>query len=309
MRIILLILIFLSIFFFLLGLYYLMISRKERQKLADRLKGEEGTVKSNGEKGFSFSKLILNIFEYLGNRFQYKKEGNLSLIRHKFILAGLSRESTPILFSGAKVFFAILFLFLFVLINSYFLGVIPTGQVVLFSIASALLGFYLPNFWLNIKIKNRTETIFRAFPDALDMMVVCVEAGMGLDSAISRVGEELKLSQPELADELKQMTLELMAGKSRHEALRNLGLRINLEEIRGLVSLLVQTDKFGTSMAQSLRVYSESMRTKRFQKAEEIAAKIGTKLIFPLVLFIFPAIIIVAAGPALIMLFKALASN
>ena len=138
----------------------------------------------------------------------------------------------------------------------------------------------------------------------MDLLVICVEAGMGLDSAINRVAQETKFSSPALSDELHFMNLELRAGKSRQDALRNLSLRTNLEEITSLTTLLVQTDRFGTSMADALRVYSESFRTQRYQKAEEAAAKLPVKLVFPLVLFIFPALMVVILGPAAITIYK-----
>ena len=150
------------------------------------------------------------------------------------------------------------------------------------------------------------KRLAKGFPDALDLMVVCVEAGMGLDAAINRVGEELGLSHPELSRELNHLNLELRAGKSRQTALRNLANRVDMEDVNSLVTLLIQTDRFGTSVAQALRVFSDSFRTARYQRAEEIAAKIGTKLIFPLVLFIFPSLFVVTLGPALIMAYRTL---
>ncbi|NIM99593.1 MAG: type II secretion system F family protein, partial [candidate division Zixibacteria bacterium] len=152
----------------------------------------------------------------------------------------------------------------------------------------AIAGFYVPDLWLRIKIARRRGKIAKGLPDALDLLVVCVEAGLGLDTAINRVAEEIKLGHKVLSDELKLLTLELRAGKSRRDALKNLALRIDWEDIKSLVTLLIQTDKFGTSVAQALRVYSDALRTKRYQRAEEIAAKIPVKLVFPLVFFIFP---------------------
>jgi tight adherence protein C len=169
-----------------------------------------------------------------------------------------------------------------------------------------LFGFYLPDIYLRQKSDTRKEKILLALPDALDLMVICVEAGIGLDAAIQRVSQEIKFSSPELSDELNFTTLELRAGKERHDALRNLALRTNLSEINSLVTLLVQTDKFGTSMANALRVYSDTYRTERYQKAEELAAKLPVKLLFPLGVFIFPALFVVLLGPAAISIYKAL---
>src|SRR4029077_3810513 len=136
--------------------------------------------------------------------------------------------------------------------------------------------------------------------DALDLLVVSVEAGLGLDQALTRVGSELRFAYPELSDELRLINLELRAGKARAEALRNLADRTGVDDLSALVTMLIQTDKFGTSVAQSLRVYSETLRTKRRQRAEEAAAKTGVKMVFPLVFCIFPAIWVVTIGPAAI---------
>jgi tight adherence protein C len=183
---------------------------------------------------------------------------------------------------------------------------IPSLTFLLISILLAMIGFYLPNLWIKMRISNRKEKMQQGLPDALDLMVVCVEAGTGLDAAINRVGEEMKLSNKVLSEEFRLMGMELRAGKQRRHALKNLALRTDLEDVNSLVTLLIQTEKFGTSLAQALRVHSDSMRTKRFQKAEEIAAKLPVKLMFPLVLFIFPSIFVVILGPAAIRIFRTL---
>ena len=146
--------------------------------------------------------------------------------------------------------------------------------------------------------------LLNGFPDALDLMVVCVEAGMGLDAAIHRVGEELKISNEAISKEFWMLGMELRVGKSRREALQNLAKRMDLEEARSLASLLIQTDRFGTNIAQALRVHAEGMRVARRQKAEELATKLPVKLIFPLLLFIFPSLIITILGPATIQIYR-----
>jgi tight adherence protein C len=166
------------------------------------------------------------------------------------------------------------------------------------------LGFYLPDIWLRQKTDKRREKLLKALPDALDLMVVCVEAGMGLDEAINRVAKESKIQSRELSEEFSFLGLELRAGKQRQDALKNLAERTNLEEVKNLVTLLIQADKFGTNIADTLRVYSDSFRTERFQRAEEMAAKMPVKLIFPLILFIFPALFIVIIGPAIISIYR-----
>jgi tight adherence protein C len=150
------------------------------------------------------------------------------------------------------------------------------------------------------KAKRRQHRIRLSLADALDLLVVSVEAGLGLDQALARVGQELAFAHPDLSSELRLVNLELLAGKGRSEALRNLADRTGVDDLSSLVAMLVQTDKFGTSVANSLRVFSDTLRTKRRQRAEEAAAKTGVKMVFPLVVCIFPAIWIVTIGPAAI---------
>jgi tight adherence protein C len=171
---------------------------------------------------------------------------------------------------------------------------------------ATLAGFYFPDLCLKLWIGWRKEQIISGFPDALDLLVVCVEAGMGIDAAINRVAEEIRMSSRVISDELRLLNLELRAGKGRADALRNLGIRTDVEEVRSFTTLLIQTDRFGTSVAQALRVHSDGMRTRRHQKAEELAAKLPVKLMFPLILFIFPAIFVVIVGPAAIQIYHAI---
>ena len=168
------------------------------------------------------------------------------------------------------------------------------------ALAACGFGYLLPGMALGRLAKRRQHRIRLGLPDALDLLVVSVEAGLGLDQAIQRVGDELDFAHPDLSDELRLINFELRAGKGRVDALRNLAARTGVDDIASLVAMLVQTDKFGTSVAQSLRVHSETVRTKRRQRAEEAAAKTGVKMVFPLVFCIFPAIWIVTIGPAAI---------
>ena len=168
------------------------------------------------------------------------------------------------------------------------------------ALAAAALGYVLPGILLARKARRRQHRIRLSLADALDLLVVSVEAGLGLDQAISRVGQELAFAYPDLSSELRLVNLELLAGKGRSEALRNLADRTGVDDLSSLVAMLVQTDKFGTSVAHSLRVFSDTLRTKRRQRAEEAAAKTGVKMVFPLVVCIFPAIWIVTIGPAVI---------
>jgi tight adherence protein C len=165
-------------------------------------------------------------------------------------------------------------------------------------------GFFLPRIVLKRMMRNRQQKITLGLPDALDLTVICVEAGLALDQAMMRVGQDLNHAHPELSDELHLVNLEIRAGKPRAEALRNLYLRTGVDDIRSLVGTLVQTDRFGTSIAQALRVHSDSLRTERRQRAEEKAAKTTIKMVIPLVLFILPSILFVTLGPAVIQLIR-----
>lgn len=179
---------------------------------------------------------------------------------------------------------------------------LPMSKLLLYVAMAAGLGMVLPSSVLERLMHRRLRRLRHAFPDALDLLVVCVESGLGLSAAIQRVADDIVVSHEELARELSLVNAEIRAGVDRSQALRNLADRTGLEDIRGLVSLLIQTMRFGTSVADALRVYSEEFRDKRMQKAEEEAAKIGTKLIFPLVFCLFPSFFTVAIGPAVIRL-------
>lgn len=169
------------------------------------------------------------------------------------------------------------------------------------------LGFFIPRFFLKRAMKERQRRIRLALPDALDLTVICVEAGLALDQAMMRVGEDLRHAHPELSGEFHLFDLETRAGKPRAEALKNLAARTGVDDVRGLVGTLIQTDRFGTSVAQALRVHSDSLRTERRQRAEEQAAKTTVKMIIPLVLFVLPSLIFVTVGPAIIQLMRLLA--
>jgi tight adherence protein C len=167
-------------------------------------------------------------------------------------------------------------------------------------------GFLIPEIWLQFRIKARQKRLRLALPDGLDLLVICVEVGLGLDQALLRVAQELKIVHPELSDELTLVNLEMRVGKTRIEALRELGRRTGLDDLKTLVAMLIQTERFGTSVAQSLRVHSDELRTKRRQRAEELSAKTTVKMVGPLVFFIFPALLVVILGPAVITLIRQL---
>jgi tight adherence protein C len=162
------------------------------------------------------------------------------------------------------------------------------------------LGYYLPNAVLSHLVKKRQSELFKAFPDALDLLRLCVEAGLGLDAAVERVGREIQIESEALAQEFSLLGLELRAGAIRADAMRNLALRIGLQDITALVSMLIQADRFGTSVAESLKVHSESLRIKRRLIAEETAAQLPVKILLPLIFCVFPALLTVLLGPAII---------
>jgi tight adherence protein C len=194
---------------------------------------------------------------------------------------------------------------LIVLLSASWLPRIETINVLIYAMFASGIGVIGPNIVLQRMVGKRTRALSNGFPDALDLLVVCVESGLGLAAAIQRVAEELEISQPELAFELSMVNAEIRVGMPRERALKNLAHRTGLVDIRGLVALLVQTMRFGTGVADALRVYSAEFRDKRTQKAEEQAAKMGTMLVFPLVLFMFPIFFIVAIGPAVLRIIDA----
>jgi tight adherence protein C len=172
------------------------------------------------------------------------------------------------------------------------------------TLISVAVGFYLPTVAVGLMARSRKQAIFLSLPDALDLLVVCVEAGLGLDQALRKVSEEIKRTHRILAEELALTNFQLQMGRSRAEALRDLGLRTGVSDLRALTGVLIQADKFGASIADALRVQSDAMRVRRRQLAEEKAAKTAVKLIFPLVLFIFPGIFVVLVGPAAISMMR-----
>lgn len=184
----------------------------------------------------------------------------------------------------------------------------PWAVAVLAAVWAALIGYVLPTFYIRSRIKRRQKEMQKALPDALDLLVVCVEAGLGLNQALARVAEEIERVSPVLSEQIALVNLEIRAGTPRDDAFRNLGDRTGMQDVKSLMAMLIQTDRFGTSVAQALRTHAETMRTKRRQRAEEAAAKTTIKLVFPLVLFIFPALYVIILGPALIQILETLST-
>jgi tight adherence protein C len=247
---------------------------------------------------------LVKLISAIGLKVIPSKSTDDSQLKLKFRRAGLQGRNVSSLFWGTKLLLAVLFPATSLLVSGVFLKVLNSSHLLLTAVFLATLGLILPDLWLRVRTSGRKKRLMRGFPDALDLLVVCVEAGMGLDAAIQRVGEEVGLSHPDLSEELNILNLELRAGKARQHALRSLADRTGIEDVQSLVTLLIQTDRFGTSVAQTLRVYSDTFRTTRYQRAEEIAAKISTKLVFPLVLFIFPSLFVVLLGPVAIQVYR-----
>ena len=221
--------------------------------------------------------------------------------------AGIRRTGAAAVFLGAKVLLAAVCALGWIGVN--FALARPLGSVLFAGAAAGAVGFYLPTLWLYLRGESRKLQIQCALPDALDLMVVCVEAGLGLNAAIARVGLEIRLASPALSDELNLVNQEIRTGLSRPDALRRLARRTGVEDIYALTAILIQADRLGTSVAMSLRAHAESMRTKRRQRAEQMARKAGIKLAFPLVFLIFPALLVVILGPAAIQLMQAMAAQ
>ncbi|PKB24530.1 type II secretion system F family protein [Janthinobacterium sp. 64] len=224
-----------------------------------------------------------------------------SPIRIRFINAGWRKSTAPALFYAAKTGLTLLLPILMYLLLRH-----GDHNLFLWVVAAAATGYYLPDLWLKHCLKERQREVFETFPDALDLMTVCVEAGLAMDAALARVAQEIGMKSEILAEELQLVTLELRAGSTKDKALRNLALRTGVEDVDALVTLLIQAERFGTSIAASLRVQSDQLRTKRRQRAEETAAKIALKLLFPLIFFIFPSLMVVLMGPAILQIYRVL---
>jgi tight adherence protein C len=271
-----------------------------------KLRKRKGAQEESGRKLATegFASVVKRASPTLAKPLQPKKESEVSRLKLRLAQAGFRSESAPSVFLGLKFAGLIAGLFLgggFMLISAQLNGtsILDRSNLVKCVLLAGGL-FYLPELALKLISKRRKEQIFLGLPDALDLMVVCVEAGLGLDQAMRRVSEEMRKSYRTIAEEFGLCNLQLQMGRGRCDVLQELGQRSGVDDLRSLASILIQADKFGSSIAQALRVQSDSMRTRRRQIAEEKAAKTAVKLIFPLVLFIFPGIFVVLVGPAAI---------
>lgn len=300
--------VFMSVVFAVMGVFMFVRSRMERRVLLEKIQ-HDGSLAASGaiDGGASETRSDVSPFVrlsmWLGNLVKPKDENEISKRRLLFLRAGYRQRSMSVLFLGLQLLFAAALPVAFLVLQNLYLHM-PSIYVLLLAVALALVGFSLPQIWLKLKISSRKEKITEGFPDALDLLLVCVEAGMGLDQAVSRVSIEMEDTCKPISEEFKTFIMEMRVGLTRRDALKNLSARTDLDDVNSLVNLIIQTEKFGSSIGQALRVHSDTMRTKRHQRAEERAAKIPTKLIFPLLLFIFPSMFIVFLAPPLIQLVR-----
>jgi tight adherence protein C len=270
------------------------------EKWSEKVKGADGSAsKARGSKE-------TGLFAFLG----LSGKGNKGIDESMYVYTPLFYQRAGIYNRSSIRFYQILRILLFLtppvfLIFSYLVNNRPFNSLTLLAVLiAAVIAYFLPVLWLKLIARSRRKELDRTFPDAMDLMMVCVEAGLGIDSAIRRVSEEIYITSPELAKEFKILSLELKTGRSRNDCLKNLARRTDLPDVNNLVSLLIQADKYGTGVANALKVHSEEMRQKRYSRLEELAAKLPVKLVVPLILFIFPAFFVVIMGPALIQVLR-----
>ncbi len=272
------------------------------EELKDPRKRRKATAESALKKTDGFTKMLERASPSLAKPLQPKTEVELGKLRTKLAVAGFRGESAQSIFLGLKFAGLIAGLLLGGGTITWFRGVNQSSLV--WSVGLAGLLFYLPDLVVRFFGSHRRKAIFLALPDALDLLVVCVEAGLGLDQAMRKVAEEMKKTYRLLAEEFAMSNFQLQMGRPRAEVLHELGVRTGVSDLRALAAVLIQADRFGSSIAQALRTQSDSMRIRRRQLAEEKAAKTAVKLIFPLVLFIFPGIFVVLVGPAAITMIR-----
>jgi len=300
-QIALLLLIFLAVF----AAAWLLLSRLG-SPVQQRLSRLHGSPAAAADPGSRLAHALAGRLTRLAQLSAPGQDMTRTALRTRFLNAGLRGSSAPVLFFAAKTGFALLFpaLAWFVLSVTHSSA---TGNTLLaWLLAAAGVGYYLPNKVLSHLIARRQREVFESFPDALDLLTVCVEAGLAIDAALMRVAQEMHISSQVLSEELHLVTLELRAGLPKERALRNLAMRTGVEDVDALVAMLIQAERFGTSVADSLRVQSDQLRTRRRQRAEEAAAKIALKLLFPLIFFIFPSLLMVLMGPAVIQITRVL---
>ncbi len=283
------------------GLVWWLTTSRLRQRLAD-------TIAANivVERSARWRERLASVIQPLAKLSLPTEGWEGSAIRIAFINAGWRQPSAPTIFFGIKTLLALSFPLIALTLSGEGLLASGVSRILFVLISASAVGYYLPNLFLRYKIVHRQRDLFESFPDALDLLIICVESGLGLDQAIAKVATEIEIKSKVLAQELQLVLMELRSGFSRETALRHLALRTGLEEIDLLVAMMVQADRFGTSMGDSLRVHADNLRTKRRQRAEEAAAKIAVKLLMPLIFMIFPTLMLVLVGPAMIQIYRVL---
>jgi tight adherence protein C len=265
-----------------------------REAMMQRLSAVVAPRAKQGRFKNAFQQTSTSFGDAMGHleRILPKSQAEISVVQQRLVRAGYRSESAPKVLYGAKVLTPLI-LCLLVMVS----GLGSMNPFIFYAFALGV-GYLAPDFWLGRKIKRRQNLIRRGLPDVLDLLVVCIEAGLSLDHATARTAKELESMQPDIADELGVTVLEQRAGISRSEAWKHFADRTAVESVRNLVTILIQSEKFGTSVAKTLRTHSDTLRTQRRQKVEELAAKTTVKLVFPLVFFIFPSLFLVTLGPA-----------
>src|SRR5262245_37810137 len=291
------------------GAWFLMSALSRRTSAAEERLARLGRPSSVGDVDGLIDpkqrfKGIKEAIASLGGAMEGKSDLEKNKLRLQLVNAGFRSDSAPMIYQGLRVLCIALFL-------------VPTSAVMLlmegftqkaffYIIVLGGIGFYLPQFALWLLVTSRKKEVFLTLPDALDLLVVCVESGLGLDAAMRKVTDEMKSHAKTICEEFALANLQLQMGRPRREVLHDLGVRTGVDDMKALAAILIQADRFGSSIAQALRVQSDSMRVRRRQIAEEKAAKTAVQLIFPLVLFIFPAIFVVLVGPAAIQIQRGL---
>jgi tight adherence protein C len=277
------------------GYYLVTAESAATQRLRQLVPGTPGTAKVDAPRDRRGNGIVARLLAVVG---QYSLGGDDSSLTHSLSVAGIRTRNAAATFVGTRLILSV-GPALFVLVTQVSSGK-PMGRSVLFAAVAWFYGHILVNYWLKRRARRRMRLIELALPDALDLMVVCLEAGLGLNATIARVGEERSSMNDPLGDEFNQVSLELREGRSRDECLRALGERNGVDDLKSLCTLVIQSDRLGASMAKTLRAHADVLRTKRRQRAEEQARKLPIKILFPLAAFILPPLFVIATGPALL---------
>jgi tight adherence protein C len=274
--------------------WWLSWSAPEQRRLRD-LQAPKPSVLQVNQSGLteSLDPLLVKL-----SKLMPKSPKEMSRLQRRMTLAGLSQNSAVVYYSIAEVVLPLALGLTVLAVFGVSSGWLPAAFV-------AVLGYVAPSFYVGRKTKLRQKAIRNGLPDALDLLTLCTEAGSGLDQALAKTSDELFTAHPALAEELRMITTEIRAGKPRMEAFKNFARRTGVDDVKSLVAMLTQTDRFGTSVADALRIQSDTSRTKRRQSAEERAGKVGVKLVFPLVLCLFPALYVVCFGPVVVKIYRA----